>query len=112
MSSPDATSRFANPPGIFAALGDATRLQLVRRLNDGRAKSISQLTEGLGVTRQAVTKHLRVLEEAGLVRSSRTGRENRFIFVPDPVEKARDYLDDISADWDAALARLQAHVES
>ena len=112
MSSPEVTGDFANPPAVFAALGDSTRLQLVGRLNDGQARSISQLTEGLGVTRQAVTKHLRVLEEAGLVRSSRTGRENRFIFVPGPVEQARDYLDGISADWDGALGRLQEHVES
>ena len=102
----------SSPEAIFAALGDPTRLLLVSRLNDGQARSISQLTAGLGVTRQAVTKHLRVLEDAGMVHSSRTGRENRFVLVPEPVEMARDYLDRISADWDAALARLQAHVES
>src|SRR5690242_11921113 len=66
---------------IFAALGDATRLQIVTRLSDGQARSIARLTDGLGLTRQGVTKHLRVLQDAGLVSSIRVGRESQFAFA-------------------------------
>ena len=97
---------------VFAALGDATRLELVERLSDGRPRSITQLTGGLGLSRQGVTKHLRVLEQAGLVRSSRVGRESRFTYVPEPVEEARSYLDIVSRQWDAALARLESFLEA
>lgn len=97
---------------MFSALGDPTRLQLLDRLGDGQARSISQLTEGLDLTRQGVTKHLRVLEEVGIVRSSRVGREHRFTVVPEPIEEAKSYLDRVSAQWDEALARLKCFVES
>ena len=60
---------------VFAALGDETRLRIVSRLVDGRARSITALAAGEPVTRQAITKHLRVLQDAGLVRSERRGRE-------------------------------------
>jgi len=69
------------------------------------------LTDGLSLTRQGVTKHLHVLEQAGIVRSSRVGRENRFTFVPDPIEGAMSYLETVSAQWDDALGRLKAFVE-
>ena len=101
----------AGPAPVFAALGDATRLRLVTRLSDGRARSITQLTEGLGQTRQGVTKHLRVLEEAGLVSSIRVGRESQFAFVPEPFAQARSYLDAVSMQWDDVLGRLQGFVE-
>jgi DNA-binding transcriptional ArsR family regulator len=96
---------------VFAALGDATRLSLLTRLRDGRPRSIVQLTDGLGLTRQGVSKHLRVLEEAGMVSSKRTGRESRFVFEPAGVAAARGYLERASRQWDRALARLQAFVE-
>jgi DNA-binding transcriptional ArsR family regulator len=96
---------------VFAALGDATRLSLLSRLRDGRPRSIVQLTDGLGLTRQGVSKHLRVLEEAGMVSSKRTGRESRFVFEPAGVAAARGYLERASRQWDRALARLQAFVE-
>ena len=96
---------------IFAALGDSTRLDLIDRLCDGEARSIAQLTDGSGLTRQGVTKHLRVLERAGLVSSSRIGRESRFRYCPEPVEEARSYLDTVSRQWDDALLRLKAFVE-
>jgi DNA-binding transcriptional ArsR family regulator len=95
----------------LAALGEPTRLNLVDRLSDGRERSISQLTTGLGLTRQAVTKHLRVLERAGIVHSQRFGRESRFRIDPEPINDARSYLDSVSARWDDALERLQEHVE-
>ena len=100
-----------DPAPVFAALGDATRLELIARLGDGQAHSISQLTAGLDLTRQGVTKHLRVLERAGIVRSRRVGRESRFVYVPAPIEEARSYLDTVSRQWDDALSRLKAFVE-
>jgi len=95
----------------FAALGDATRLALVARLSDGEARSIAELTAGSKLTRQAITKHLRVLERAGMVRCERAGRERRFAFDPRPVEEMRSYLEMVSAEWDAALGRLRKFVE-
>ncbi|MGB7731476.1 MAG: metalloregulator ArsR/SmtB family transcription factor [Candidatus Acidiferrum sp.] len=96
---------------IFAALGDETRLLLVAKLSRGRPCSISQLTEGLELTRQAITKHLRVLEDVGIVHSARTGRESLFELDPKPMEDIRDYLDRVSEEWDGALGRLKAFVE-
>jgi len=96
---------------VFAALGDETRLLLVAKLCDGRSRSISQLTSGSRLTRQAITKHLRVLQQAGVVRSERAGRQSLFTFDPAPVEQVREYLDRVSAQWDEALGRLKAFVE-
>jgi DNA-binding transcriptional ArsR family regulator len=96
---------------VFAALGDETRLYLVARLSDGRPCSIAQLTVGSELTRQAITKHLRVLEGARLVRSVREGRESRFELDPQPIMDAREFLDSVSAQWDEALARLKEFVE-
>ena len=96
---------------VFAALGDRTRLSLVEKLCDGQPCSISQLTEETSLTRQAVTKHLRVLEDAGFVSGTRMGREVRYEFNPQPIEDIKQYLDLVSAHWDQALARLQAFVE-
>ena len=96
---------------MFAALGDATRLALVVRLCSGQPHSISQLTEGTKLSRQAITKHLRVLEGVGIVRGIRKGRESLFHYNPEPVIELKDYLDLVSARWDAALARLKAFVE-
>jgi DNA-binding transcriptional ArsR family regulator len=96
---------------LFAALGDETRLGLVSRLCASGPMSISRLTDGSRVTRQAVTKHLRVMQKAGLVSCSRRGRETVWQMDDRKVEQARRYLDQMSAQWDAALARLQALVE-
>jgi DNA-binding transcriptional ArsR family regulator len=96
---------------IFAALGDETRLSLMAKLSAGEPRSISQLTKGSRLTRQAVTKHLRVLEGVGIVRSTPTGRENLFQFDPAPIEEMRQYLDSVSRQWDRALSRLRAFVE-
>ena len=97
---------------VFAALGDTTRLQLISRLSDGEPRSIAQLTHGLGVTRQGITKHLQVLERSGIVGSSRVGREHRFVYLPQTLDQAQSYLDAVSAQWDDALSRLQEFVES
>jgi DNA-binding transcriptional ArsR family regulator len=96
---------------VFAALGDATRLQIVGRLCSGGPLSIVRLTDGAQVSRQAVTKHLRALQRAGLVRSDRAGRERIWELQPGKLAAVRDYLDAISAQWDQALRRLQALVE-
>jgi DNA-binding transcriptional ArsR family regulator len=96
---------------VFAALGDETRLALVARLCDGRPASISQLTEGSKLTRQAITKHLRVLERARIVHGARAGREILFELDPKPLGELKEYLEMVSAQWDQALARLKAFVE-
>jgi DNA-binding transcriptional ArsR family regulator len=96
---------------VFAALGDATRLSVVARLSTGEPQSIARLTTGTRLSRQAVTKHLRVLAAAGLVRSVRVGRESLFELEPRPIEEVRAYLERVSRQWDHALARLKAHVE-
>ncbi len=107
MSTPGAES----PASVFAALGDATRLSLLMTLSDGEARSIAALSTDTRLTRQAVTKHLHVLEKAGLVSSARIGRESRFAYRPEPVAAARSYLDTVSAQWDDALGRLQSFLE-
>jgi DNA-binding transcriptional ArsR family regulator len=97
---------------IFAALGDETRLQIVARLCDGGPLSIVRLTEGFRISRQAISKHLRLLHGAGLVSSGRFGRERIWEIQTKRLSEARLYLDEISAQWDAALERLRAFVES
>jgi len=101
----------ADPVPVFAALGDRTRLALVMRLRGGETLSISRLASATHLTRQAVTKHLQVLESAGLVSSSRAGRESRYALRADRIAAARAFLDDVSAQWDEALAGLKAFVE-
>ena len=96
---------------LFAALGDETRLSVLATLSRGEPQSISRLTAGTALTRQAVTKHLRVLADAGVVRSVRSGRESLFELKAQTLADARDYLDEVSRQWDDALARLKAHVE-
>ena len=102
--------RRAHAP-VFAALGDKTRLELVAKLSGGSPRSISQLAEGSGLTRQAITKHLRVLEKVQIVHSVRTGRESLFAFDPEPMEGIKKYLDLVSEQWDQALSRPKSLVE-
>jgi len=97
---------------VFAALGDATRLIIVSRLVDGQSHSIAELTNGLSLTRQGITKHLGILERAGIVKSRRVGRESRFSYLPKSIEYASSYLDSVCAQWDDALSRLKTFVES
>lgn len=96
---------------VFAALGDATRLGLLGRLSADGPLSITRLSEGTGVTRQAITRHLNALGHAGLVRTARRGRERVFELDLKRLEKARRYLDQIAAQWDAAAERLRSFVE-
>ena len=97
---------------LFAALGDETRLALVRRLCEASPLSITRLTEGTRLTRQAITKHLRVLEDVGLVRASRAGRERIYALEPRPLAEAQAALDHIARLWDQRLERLKSFVES
>jgi len=96
---------------VFAALGDETRLSLVTALSGGEPRSITQLTGGSRMTRQAIAKHLRVLESAGIVHSVRSGRESRFEFDPRPMHELQAYLGRVSAQWDQVLSRLKTLVE-
>src|SRR5438876_7023089 len=105
-----AALRLPDAVPLFAALGDATRLRLLGRLAGGPL-SISRLSEGTGVTRQAITRHLYALGDVGLVRHARRGREQVWDLNPKRLDKAKRYLDQISAQWDDAAERLRAFVE-
>jgi DNA-binding transcriptional ArsR family regulator len=96
---------------VFAALGDQTRLRLVARLGREGPLSVARLTEGAEVTRQAVSKHLRVLQGAGLARGVRQGREQVWQLEPEPLDEARRSLARIAQRWDEALVRLKSIVE-
>lgn len=96
---------------IFAALSDETRLTLIAELSSGERRSITQLTEQSSLTRQAITKHLRVLEEAGIVHSRRSGRQSLYQLDPEPLREANEFLEVVSEQWDRALARLKKFVE-
>jgi DNA-binding transcriptional ArsR family regulator len=96
---------------ILAALGDESRLQIVRKLCKGGPLSITKLTRGADISRQAVSKHLRALAEAGLVRSERHGRERIWRLEPKRIADVRRYLAQISAQWDDAISRLKSAVE-
>ena len=97
--------------GIFAALGDPTRLKLVALLCAGGAFSIARLTASTDISRQGVTKHLRVLADAGVVRDVKRGRERLWQLEPDKLDDARRALEVIGRQWDEALDRLKAFVE-
>ncbi len=111
MSSSSAARKLRAQAPLFAALGDETRLSLVARLADGRARSIARLTLKSNMTRQAITKHLHVLEEAGVVRGVRSGRQIVFALEPASLDGAKACLDQISAECDDALSRLKSFVE-
>ena len=108
---PSAAAALRTRANIFAALGDETRLGLLAKLVNGEPLSIARLTDGTKLTRQAVTKHLRVLEDVGVVHSVKAGRESRFALDPRPIVSAQEYLEHVSRQWDTALTRLKALVE-
>jgi DNA-binding transcriptional ArsR family regulator len=107
-----AAPRLARAAPVFAALGDETRLELVLRLCSAGPQSIVRLTDGALVSRQAITKHLVALARAGIVRSTRDGRERIWELQPQRLAEARGYIDQISKQWDEALERLRAAVET
>ena len=103
--------RAETPAPVFAALGDENRLRLLARLGSGEPMSISRLTAGSGMTRQGITKHLRVLAGAGLIRGSRRGKESLWRLERRRLDDARRSLDLISRQWDESLGRLKLFVE-
>jgi DNA-binding transcriptional ArsR family regulator len=105
------SAKLAEAAPVFAALGDETRLRLVSRLCSEGPLSITRLSEGEEVTRQAITKHLQALADAGLVRDVRQGRERIWELETKRLEVARRCIERISAQWDVALERLRAFVE-
>ena len=107
-----AAAPLADAAPVFAALGDSTRLKLVARLCEDGPLSIARLSEGTEVTRQAITKHLQALADAGLVRDDWRGRERIWELEPRRLEMARRCLDDVSAQWDHVIGRLKAFVEA
>jgi DNA-binding transcriptional ArsR family regulator len=110
-ASPLGAVRVPDAAPLFAALGDETRLRILVRLSSSGPESTAGLCARSPVSRQAVTKHLGVLSEAGLVRSARRGRERIWELEPKRLAEAHAYLDRISRRWDGALDRLKALVE-
>ena len=110
MSTAEEGQDAAQLAGLFSALGDTTRLAIVTRLLDDRALSISTLSAESSLTRQAVTKHLQVLEHAGIVTRHRVGRQAQYSLRPAAIRDARRYLEDVSRQWDEAIDRLKVHL--
>jgi DNA-binding transcriptional ArsR family regulator len=106
-----AARKLSDAAPVFAALGDQTRLRLVTRLSVEGPLSITRLHEGSHVTRQAISKHLRALADAGVVEDRRVGRERIWALEPLRLQQARRYLDEVSQQWDEAIGRLKAYVE-
>lgn len=111
MSKARAERTLAGAALLFASLGDPTRLTLLQRLSKGGPASISALADNFETTRQSVTKHLRVLEAAGVIEGERRGREHVWAINPGRLAEAQRHLAVIARGWDGALARLKAHVE-
>ena len=109
--SPSPVENAGSVASVFAALGDRTRLSLLSRLGEGGVLSITELTRYTGVTRQGITKHLKVLEDCGIVASKRVGREMRFAVRANSLEEAKRYLEEASAQWDATIERLRTLVQ-
>ena len=96
---------------VFAALGDETRWSVLAALGEGDA-SASALAGRLPVSRQAIAKHLAVLEEVGLVEPVRAGREIRYRVVGSELSATARRLDAIGAEWDRRLAAIKQIAES
>ncbi len=107
-----AAANVGAPASVFAALGDETRLRLIARMSDAGPQSIASLADGFDISRQAISKHLRVMNDAGLARSGRRGRETVWQLEQDGLAEARRYLQTISKDWDDKLRRLKHMVEA
>lgn len=110
-SASSAALKIQKQADVFAALGDPTRLSLVTKLIDGQLHSITHLADGTQMTRQAVTKHLTVLQNVGLVSKVKDGRESLYELDPEPLKTMQEYLDIIASQWDEALNNLKLFVE-
>ncbi len=102
----------AEAAAVFAAIGEPTRMRLLDRLGDGAPRSISTLARDLPISRQALTKHLRVLESAGLASVARDGRETLYRIDPTGLLAAESWIATVSSQWDSAIDRLKRHVEN
>lgn len=96
---------------VFQALADPTRRNVLRRLTEHGSATPTELAAELPVTRQAVSKHLVALSDAGLVASERAGRETRYRATPAPMAEAVDWIADVGAGWDARLDGLRRYLE-
>lgn len=96
---------------LFSALGDSTRLKIVSSLLPGEKRSITQLTEGFALSRQAVTKHLRLLEEVGIVSGEKSGRESLYHLEIESLAEVREIIESIEGQWQQTLGRLKSLVE-
>jgi DNA-binding transcriptional ArsR family regulator len=110
-STPEAGARARLAAPLFAALGDQTRLEILMRLSASGPESIARMSAKAAVSRQALTKHLRVLSDAGLIVGERHGREHIWRLQPRRFRDAHDHLEQISREWDDALERLRAFVD-
>ena len=114
MTAPKTTvsaARLRDYAGLFSALADETRLSIVASLAGGKPQSITDLTSKSELTRQAVTKHLKVLAAAGLVHSEKTGRSNLFYLDLRPFKDMNEYLNFVAVTWDQSLGRLKDFLE-
>jgi DNA-binding transcriptional ArsR family regulator len=107
----NATARLLAAAPVFAALGDETRLRIVDRLSHQGPMPVVELTEGTNMSRQAVSKHLGALQDAGLLRSARVGRQRIWELEPKGLDQVQRQLEKISRQWDEAIERLRAFVE-
>jgi DNA-binding transcriptional ArsR family regulator len=96
---------------VFAALSDATRREVIRRLSEEGPKTVTQLAAKLPVSRQAVAKHLMALEDAGLIAGTTQGRSKRYHLTPGPMTEAMGWMADVGAEWDERLEALRRHLE-
>ena len=104
-------SRSTGPDAVFQALSDPTRREVMRRLSEDGPTTLGEIASGLPVTRQAVSKHLIVLEDAGLVRASGDTRRRTYRLTPRPLADAMGWMVDVGAEWDDRLDALRRHVE-
>jgi DNA-binding transcriptional ArsR family regulator len=95
---------------VFSALGDPTRRQVVTCLTESGAMTATELSEKIPVTRQAISKHLTSLNEAGLVTAEREGREVRYRLTPGPMHEAMSWMAQAGAEWDSRLERLRRYL--
>lgn len=97
---------------MFEALADPVRRRLVSQLAESSPRTATQLAQHHTISRQAVVKHLAILERARLVATQRAGREKHYILTPEPLKQLGRWIDTVSVRWEARLARLKRLVES
>ncbi len=99
-------------PDVFTAVADPTRRQILERLRSGGPQSVGALSAPLPMSRQAVTKHLNMLTDAGLIEQEWRGRERYHRLRATPLRNVEDWLAPYAAQWDRRLARLEQHLDT